>query len=96
MGSRVVLFSRDGHDFTDRLLCLDRSAASRDPGQSSYPRRRGRGQRPPIRHKIDISAGAELHIWAFDLLALNGKDLRKWSLEGRQGRLRALVSRFGA
>src|SRR5262249_312204 len=29
-----------------------------------------------------------------DLLALNRKDLRKWSLEARQGRLQALVSRF--
>jgi bifunctional non-homologous end joining protein LigD len=37
---------------------------------------------------------AELHAWAFDLLALNGKDLRKWSLEARQGRLQALMSRF--
>jgi ATP-dependent DNA ligase len=37
---------------------------------------------------------AELHVWAFDLLALNGKDLRKWSLEARQGRLQALLSRF--
>jgi ATP-dependent DNA ligase len=38
---------------------------------------------------------AELHIWTFDLLALNGKDLRKWSLEARQGRLQGLVSRLG-
>jgi bifunctional non-homologous end joining protein LigD len=37
---------------------------------------------------------AALHIWAFDLLALDGKDLRKWSLEARQRRLQALVSRF--
>jgi len=37
---------------------------------------------------------AELHVWAFDLLALNRKDLRKWSLEARQGRLQTLVSRF--
>jgi ATP-dependent DNA ligase len=27
---------------------------------------------------------AELHVWAFDLLAMNGKDLRKWSLEARE------------
>jgi bifunctional non-homologous end joining protein LigD len=33
-----------------------------------------------------------LRVWAFDLLALNRKDLRKWSL--RQGRLQALMSRF--
>jgi hypothetical protein len=37
---------------------------------------------------------AELHVWAFDLLALNRRDLRKWSLEARQGRLQGLVSRF--
>jgi hypothetical protein len=37
---------------------------------------------------------AELHVWAFDLLALNRKDPRKWSLEARQERLQALVSRF--
>jgi hypothetical protein len=37
---------------------------------------------------------AELHVWAFDLLALDGKDLRKLPLERRQARLQALVSRF--
>jgi hypothetical protein len=37
---------------------------------------------------------AELHVRAFDLLALNRKDLRKWSLEAGQGRLQALMSRF--
>jgi bifunctional non-homologous end joining protein LigD len=37
---------------------------------------------------------AELHLWAFDLLALNGKDLRKLPLERRHGRLQALVRRF--
>ena len=33
---------------------------------------------------------AQLYVWAFDLLALNRKDLRKWSLEARQRRLRTL------
>jgi bifunctional non-homologous end joining protein LigD len=37
---------------------------------------------------------AELHVWTFDLLALNRRDLRKWSLEARQTRLQALVNRF--
>jgi bifunctional non-homologous end joining protein LigD len=30
---------------------------------------------------------AELHVWAFDLLALDGKNLRKLPLEHRQARL---------
>jgi hypothetical protein len=33
-------------------------------------------------------------VWAFDLLAHNGNDLRKWSLEAAQARLQALLSRF--
>jgi bifunctional non-homologous end joining protein LigD len=37
------------------------------------------------------SLPAESHVWAFDLLALNSKDLRKWSLGARQGRLQALL-----
>jgi bifunctional non-homologous end joining protein LigD len=37
----------------------------------------------------------EVHMWAVDLLALDGKDIRKWSLERRQWRLQALLSRFG-
>jgi len=37
---------------------------------------------------------AELHVWAFDLLALDGKDLRKLPLERRQARLQALLRRF--
>lgn len=38
---------------------------------------------------------AELHVWVFDLLALNNKDLRRRSLGARQGRLQPLLSRFG-
>jgi bifunctional non-homologous end joining protein LigD len=37
---------------------------------------------------------AELHVWAFDLLALDGKDLRKLPLERRQARLQTLLKRF--
>ena len=37
---------------------------------------------------------ADLHVWAFDLLALDGKDLRKLPLERRQARLQALLRRF--
>ena len=33
-------------------------------------------------------------MWAFDLLALDGKDLRKLPLEARQRRLQVLVRRF--
>jgi ATP dependent DNA ligase domain len=37
---------------------------------------------------------AELHVWALNLLALDGKDLRKLPLETRQRRLQVLLNRF--
>jgi hypothetical protein len=37
----------------------------------------------------------KLQVWALDLLALDGKDLRKLPLERRQRRLQALLNRFG-
>jgi len=36
-----------------------------------------------------------IHLWAFDLLAFNGCDLRLQTLVKRQARLQALLERFG-
>jgi ATP-dependent DNA ligase len=36
-----------------------------------------------------------IHLWAFDLLALNGQDLCSQALVNRQERLQALLERFG-
>src|SRR5262249_52082343 len=36
-----------------------------------------------------------IHLWAFDLLAFNGRDLRLQPLVKRQARLQALLERFG-
>ena len=36
-----------------------------------------------------------IHLWAFDLLAFNGRDLRPQPLMERQARLQALLERFG-
>jgi hypothetical protein len=36
-----------------------------------------------------------IHLWAFDLLAVNGRDLRPQPLVKRQARLQALLERFG-
>jgi ATP-dependent DNA ligase len=43
---------------------------------------------------VTTEGSTDVDVWAFDLLAMNSKDLRKWSLEARQARLQALVSRF--
>jgi bifunctional non-homologous end joining protein LigD len=36
-----------------------------------------------------------IHLWAFDLLAFNGRDLRRQPLVKRQACLQALLERFG-
>jgi ATP-dependent DNA ligase len=40
------------------------------------------------------AAPGMLHLWAFDLLALHGRDWWPYSLEKRQARLQALLERF--
>src|SRR5262249_28121993 len=99
LGSRVVLLSRNGHDFTERFPSIAQLAA-RAAGQGRSARRRGRGQPCRRASKLCLTARAldpagHCPIWAFDLLALNGRDLRLHPLMKRQALLQALLERFG-
>jgi bifunctional non-homologous end joining protein LigD len=99
IGPRVVLFSRNGHDFTSRfpsiaqqllelpakVAVLDGEVVASDAdGSPNFARLHVRWTRP----------GA-IRLWAFDLLVLNGRDLRLHPLVKRQARLQALLERFG-
>jgi bifunctional non-homologous end joining protein LigD len=99
MGSRVVIYSRNGHDFTERFppiaellhglpakaAVLDGEVvASNADGRPNFARLHVRWARP-----------GTIHLWAFDLLACNGLDLRPQPLVKRQARLQALLERFG-
>jgi len=99
IGSRVVVFSRNGHDFTDRFpsiaqllhelpakaAVLDGEVVASDAdGRPNFARLHVRWTRPNT-----------IHLWAFDLLALNGRDLCPQPLVKRQARLQALLGRFG-
>jgi bifunctional non-homologous end joining protein LigD len=85
-GSRVVLFSRNGHDFTDRFpsAVLDGEVVASDADGHPNFARLPRWTRP-----------GTIHLWAFDLLALNGRDPRPQPLVKRQAWLQALLERFG-
>ena len=95
-GKDVVIFSRNGHDFTTRFadivyLLRDLPAktaildgeivASSAAGVPDFAKLHGR-------------AADSLHLWCFDLLAINGRDWRPNGLEKRQERLDALLTRF--
>ena len=99
LDSRVVLLSRNGHDFTDRfpsiaqqLLELPAKSAVLDgevvasdaDGRPNFARLHVRWTRP-----------GTIRLWAFDLLAFNGRDLRPQPLVKRQARLQVLLERFG-
>jgi bifunctional non-homologous end joining protein LigD len=93
----LVIYSRNGHDFTERFpsiaqllhelpakaAVLDAEVVASDAdGRPNFARLHVRWTRP----------GA-IHLWAFDLLAFNDRDLQP--LVKRQARLQALLERFG-
>jgi bifunctional non-homologous end joining protein LigD len=99
LGSRIVLFSRNGYDFTERFASiaallremptkaavLDGEVVASDAdGRPNFARLHVRWTR----------LGA-IRFWAFDLLALNGQDWRAHALVKRQARLQVLLERFG-
>jgi bifunctional non-homologous end joining protein LigD len=99
VGSTVRLYSRNGHDFTERFpsiaqllhelpakaVVLDGEVVASDAdGCPNFARLHVRWMRP----------GA-IQLWAFDLLALNGQDWRPQPLVKRQARLQTLLERFG-
>jgi ATP-dependent DNA ligase len=98
-GSRVVIYSRKGHDFTERFLSiaqvlhelpanaavLDGEVVASDAdGRPKFARLHVRWTRP-----------STIHLWAFDLLTFNGQDLRSHPLVKRQAVLQRLLERFG-
>jgi bifunctional non-homologous end joining protein LigD len=96
LGSRVVIYSRNGHDFTERfpsiaqllhelpakMAVLDGEVVASDAdGRPNFARLYVRWTRPHT-------------LWAFDLLALNSRDLRLQPLVKRQAVLQVLLERF--
>ena len=77
LGSKVVLYSRNGHDFTARfpsiaqlLLELPADAAVLDGEVVAS----GAGGRPNFaRLHVRWTRPGTIHLWAFDLLAYNGR-----------------------
>src|SRR5215813_13512757 len=99
VGSNVQLYSRNGHDITDRFpsiaqlhdlpakaAVLDGEVVASDAdGRPNFARLHVRWTRP---HTV--------HLWAFGLLAFNGRELWPQALVKRQAYLHALLERFGS
>ena len=97
-GKDVVIFSRNGHDFMTRfdtiaypLRDLPAKTAILD-GELDASDRAGVPDFAELHRRT--AAPGMLHLWAFDLLAINGRDWRPYGLEKRQARLDMLLARF--
>jgi bifunctional non-homologous end joining protein LigD len=94
-GAEVEIFSRNGHDFTQRfhpialmLAELPAKSAVLD-GELVASDARGLPDFTALhRHRV---AGSDMMLWLFDLLAINGRDMRELPLHKRQTKLHALV-----
>ena len=90
-GSRVRLFSRRGHDWSDRFPRIGEALASLKARSATID-----GEAVVLCAKTGLSLFDELHsgrrdrdviLYAFDLLELNGRDQRNLALEERKARL---------
>lgn len=89
--SRVRLFSRRGHDWSERFPRIHEALASLKARSATID-----GEAVVLCPKTGLSLFDDLHsgrrdrdviLYAFDLLELNGKDQRDFALEERKSRL---------
>ena len=96
---RVRLFSRRGHEWSDRFLRIREALASLGARSITID-----GEAVVLCPKTGLSLFDELHsgcrdrdviLYAFDLIELNGKDQRMLPLEERKARLADLLTAGG-
>jgi bifunctional non-homologous end joining protein LigD len=94
-GDRVTLWSRYGTDFTDRLpqiaeaVCRLAAESALIDGEAVVFRPDGHSDFAALRTK---AGSARASLVAFDLLSLNGRDLRPQPIEERREALSPLVA----
>ena len=89
------VYSRNGKDFTDRFLLIP-AAVLRLPVRSAAID--GElvacdGEDKPDFYALLRRPASGLCVWCFDLLMLNGRDLRTLALEKRKAKLSALLAK---
>ena len=96
VGERVKLYSRSGNDLTYRFrpiveaLARLRSRSCIIDGEAVACRDDGLSSFDLLRHRHH---GASVFMWAFDLIELDGEDLRREPLEVRKATLASLLAR---
>ena len=92
-GDEVRLFTRNGHDWTDRYQSVANAFAELGlksafiDGEVAVQDGQGRTSFPALQDALATGAGEKLIFYAFDLLYLNGYDLRRVPLLARKATL---------
>ena len=96
-GKDAAIFSKSGNDFTDRfpemeaaLVLMPASAAIIDAELTACD-----ADGMPDFQALLSGKADNLCVWCFDLLSINGKDLRPLPYRERKARLQSLVERSG-
>lgn len=95
---QVRCFTRNGHDWTDKLPELARALARLDVRSAWLDGEivvQGQNDAPDfqaLQNAFDRRATASIVYWIFDLLFVDGEDLREQPVEVRRGRLAALLT----
>ena len=97
-GDAARLFTRSGLDWTDRFSAIAADAARLKArsaiidGEAVVLGEKGLSDFPALVAALEGKRSQDIVLMAFDLLSLDGKDLRKLPLEQRKANLRALLS----
>jgi len=101
-GKRIKLFTRRGNDWTDKFPGIARAFAKLSAktaildGEAIVPGENGNGDFKLLQQVLSGDSDEEILYFAFDLLYLNGKDLRGLPLESRKELLKNLLSKQNA
>jgi bifunctional non-homologous end joining protein LigD len=100
-GERVRVFSRNGRDWTDRVpLIADALASLRVKsvtidGEGVACRADGVSDFDRLRAAVGRLGSRDAFLYAFDLLEIDGEDLRRYEWHVRRATLRSLIKRAG-
>ena len=96
-GGKVRCFTRNGHDWTHKLPELEKALSRLKlksawiDGEIVVQDERGAPDFQALQNAFDHRSTASIVYWMFDLLFLDGEDLRGQPIEARRARLSALL-----
>lgn len=99
-GDEACVFTRNGHDWTDRFAAIAAAAAELGldgaliDGEVAVLDEKGRSDFSALQRSLK-GEGGEMLYFAFDLLVERGKDLRRLELAERKSRLKAVLGEAG-